>query len=83
LEVAKQHFLSIAMCHATDLEYLQFFTIIQKRKLTTKEIQTILPQFFLNKQNIDFEMDSNTTIICTHKITLCYTKNFQSQKYTK
>jgi hypothetical protein len=82
-KVAKQHFLSIAMCHVIDLEYLQFFTIIQERKLTTKEIQTILPQFFINKQNIDFEMDSNTTIICTHKITLCYTNSFQSQKYTK
>jgi hypothetical protein len=43
-KVIKQHFLSIAMCHATNPIYLQFFTIIQGRKLTSKEIQTILPQ---------------------------------------
>jgi hypothetical protein len=42
------------MCHATDLEYLQFFTIIQERKLTTKETQTILPQFFYKLKKYRF-----------------------------
>jgi hypothetical protein len=67
-KTSKQYFLSISMHHATNLEYLQFFNIIQERKSTTKKIQTILSQCFVNKQNLHFEIDAITTIICTHKI---------------
>jgi hypothetical protein len=48
-KTTKQHFLSIPMSHVIDLEYLQFHNNMQERKPTTKEIQTILSQCFLNK----------------------------------
>jgi hypothetical protein len=58
LETTKQHFLSISMNHGTNFEYLQFLNIIQERKPKTKEIQTILSQCFLNKQNMYSKMDT-------------------------
>jgi hypothetical protein len=37
------------LIHAIDLEYLQFHNNMWERKPTSKEIQTILSQCFLNK----------------------------------
>jgi hypothetical protein len=85
-KTTKQHFLSISMHHAIDLEYLQFINIIRERKPTTKEIQTILSQCFRNKQNICPKMDATTIILCTHKknveeyTNIVLQNNFQSQK---
>jgi hypothetical protein len=38
-----------------------------RNKAKTKEIQTILSLCLKNKQNIHFEMDVTSTILCTHK----------------
>jgi hypothetical protein len=79
-KTTKQHFLSISMNHGTNFEYLQFLNIIQERKPTTKEIQTILSQCFLNKQNTYFEMDTTMTIFCTHKTYVEEYNNIMLQK---
>ncbi len=68
------------MNHGTNFEYLQFLNIIQERKPTTKEIQTILSQCFLNKQNTYFEMDTTMTIFCTHKTYVEEYNNIMLQK---
>jgi hypothetical protein len=41
--------------------------IIRERKPITKEIQGILSQCFVNKQNIHSTIDATTTVFCTHK----------------
>jgi ATP-dependent exoDNAse (exonuclease V) alpha subunit len=67
-KMAQQHFLSILMCHGTNLKYLQFLNIIQEKKPTIKEIQKVLSPCFLQIQEINFHIDRTTTILCTHKI---------------
>jgi hypothetical protein len=49
------------MCHATYLEYLQFFDIIQEGKPTTKEVQKVLSSCFLQIQEIVFHIDRTIT----------------------
>jgi hypothetical protein len=68
------------MNHGTNFEYLQFLNIIQERKSISKEIQTILSQCFLNKKYIYSEMDTTTTIFCTHKTYVEQYNNFMLQK---
>jgi len=68
------------MNHGTYFEYLQFLNIIQERKPTIKEIQTILSQSFLNKQNIYSEMDITTTFFCIHKTYVEEYNNIMLQK---
>jgi hypothetical protein len=68
------------MNHGTYFEYLQFLNIIQERKPTIKEIQTILSQCFLNKQNIYSEMDITTTIFCIHNTYVEEYNNIMLQK---
>jgi len=79
-KTTKQYFLSISMNHGTNFEYLQFLNIIQERKPTTKEIQTILSQCFLNKIYIYFEMDTTTTIFCIHNTYVEKYNNMMLQK---
>jgi hypothetical protein len=38
-----------------------------RNKAKTKKIQTVLSLCLKNKQNIHFEMDVTSTILCTHK----------------
>jgi hypothetical protein len=58
-----------------DFEYLQFLNIIQERKPTTKEIQAILSQCYIYN-----EMDTTTTIFCTHKTYVEEYNNIMLQK---
>jgi hypothetical protein len=82
-------FLSISMCHVTNLEYLQFFNLICENKTITKEIQTILSQCFVNKQKYILKLMQLQKFFLYIKqmlkniLTLCYIKNSQSQKYIK
>jgi hypothetical protein len=62
-----QHHLSISVRHASDPEYLQFLNIIRTRQPSHEEIQTILTNCFVPKDSLDDHINSQTTIICSHR----------------
>jgi hypothetical protein len=84
--MAQQHFLSILMCHATNIKYLHFLNIIREIIPITKEIQKKLSPCFLKIQEIDFHINTHTTIFCTHKVdvekynTIVLQKHFPTSK---
>jgi hypothetical protein len=54
---------------------LQFLNIIRKRQPSHKEIQAILSNCFVPKENIDEHVNFQTTIICLHRENIsCYNK---------
>jgi hypothetical protein len=51
-KMAQQHFLSILMCHGTNLKYLQFLNIIQEKKTNHKgNSKSFITMFFANSRN--------------------------------
>jgi hypothetical protein len=62
-----QHHLSISIRHTTDPEYLQFLNIIRTRHPSHEEIQAILSNCFVPKEGLDEHINSQTTIICSHR----------------